>query len=83
MILPRRIVPLLFIVPLAVLCIAVFGSLPAAPQEPRERKVSNSPPEVIEDELVTRRAVCRWATQPPVLDGKLDDKCWQIGRAHV
>lgn len=27
--------------------------------------------------LVTWHAVCRWAKEPPVLDGKLDDSCWQ------
>ena len=30
-----------------------------------------------EQEMVTRQAVCRWASKPPVLDGKLDDPCWQ------
>jgi hypothetical protein len=30
-----------------------------------------------EDEMVTRQAVCRWASKPPVLDGKLDDPCWR------
>ena len=34
-------------------------------------------PEPLGDELVTRDAVCRWAEEPPVLDGKLDDRCWQ------
>ena len=29
------------------------------------------------DDVVTREAVCRWAKKPPVLDGKLDDACWQ------
>jgi hypothetical protein len=28
-------------------------------------------------DLVTRNAVCRWAEQAPVLDGKLDDRCWE------
>ena len=28
-------------------------------------------------DVVTREAVCRWAAKPPVLDGKLDDACWQ------
>ena len=32
---------------------------------------------VTEDDIVTRAAVCRWAAEPPVLDGKLDDRCWQ------
>jgi hypothetical protein len=35
------------------------------------------PPEEIETDVVTREAVCRWANQPPVLDGKLNDRCWQ------
>ena len=26
---------------------------------------------------MTWHAVCRWAEEPPVLDGKLDDRCWQ------
>jgi hypothetical protein len=30
-----------------------------------------------EREIVTKQAVCRWAAQPPVLDGKLDDPCWR------
>jgi Carbohydrate family 9 binding domain-like len=30
-----------------------------------------------DDEIVTRTAVCRWAADPPVLDGKLDDPCWK------
>lgn len=30
-----------------------------------------------EGDIVTREAVCRWAEQPPVLDGKLDDPCWK------
>ncbi len=34
-------------------------------------------PEQIETDIVTREAYCRWAVKPPVLDGKLDDKCWE------
>ena len=30
-----------------------------------------------EPDIVTRQAVCRWAAQPPTLDGKLDDPCWK------
>jgi hypothetical protein len=78
MILARRIVPLLLGLSLASLGALVSGSLPASPQEPADRKVKRSnPPEVVEHEIVTRRAICRWAAQPPVLDGKLDDRCWQ------
>ena len=29
------------------------------------------------NDVVTREAVCRRAVRPPVLDGKLDDPCWQ------
>jgi Carbohydrate family 9 binding domain-like len=79
MILARRSLPLLLVLPLALYTTTVSGSLPAAPQEPGERKVTKNPPEVVEDDIVTRRAVCRWAAQPPVLDGKLDDRCWQKG----
>jgi hypothetical protein len=32
---------------------------------------------VVNGEIVTREAVCRWAEAPPVLDGKLDERCWQ------
>ena len=32
---------------------------------------------VSEGDVVTRNAVCRWAKEPPVLDGKLDDACWK------
>jgi hypothetical protein len=32
---------------------------------------------VSDGEIVTRAAVCRRAQTPPVLDGKLDDPCWQ------
>ena len=33
-----------------------------------------------EPDVVTRRAVCRWADKPPVLDGKLDDPALEGGR---
>jgi Carbohydrate family 9 binding domain-like len=34
-------------------------------------------PEVFQEEMVTRQAICRRVSEPPVLDGKLDDRCWQ------
>ena len=40
------------------------------PKKPAELLVSDG-------DIVTRAAVCRWAEEPPVLDGKLDDRCWQ------
>jgi hypothetical protein len=76
----QRFVPVLLVLPLVLYGTLVSGSLPAAPQPPDQRKPQRTiPPDVVEDDIVTRRAVCRWATQPPVLDGKLDDKCWQKG----
>jgi hypothetical protein len=48
------------------------------PQEPRvEKKERHRPPELVDALTVTTSAVCRWAARPPVLDGKLDDRCWQ------
>lgn len=44
----------------------------------QDRKVApRTLPEVVGDDIVTRQAVCRWAARPPILDGKLDDRCWQ------
>jgi hypothetical protein len=80
MILVQRFVPVLLVLPLVLYGTLVSGSSPAAPQPPDQRKPQRTiPPDVVEDDIVTRRAVCRWAAQPPVLDGKLDDKCWQKG----
>jgi hypothetical protein len=56
-----------------------LGSSRGAGQaEPEQRKAAGS--RVLLEgasDVVTRQAVCRWAEQPPVLDGKLDDVCWQ------
>ncbi len=65
---------------LTLLGAVVAGSSTASAQEPVQRnKAGRNPPELIEADMVTRRAVCRWAAEPPVLDGKLDDRCWQKG----
>jgi hypothetical protein len=65
------------LLPLLALC---AGSPTSLPQEPApQKKGDRHPPELIEADMVTRQAVCRWAAQPPVLDGKLDDPCWQKG----
>jgi hypothetical protein len=55
---------------------------PAEPQQkvPLGRRLPaqkgrDFPPELVDP--VTRQATCKWAAQPPVLDGKLDDPCWQ------
>jgi hypothetical protein len=57
---------------------AMIGAGPraAGPQE-RRQDPKRSPPEQVETDIVTREAACRWAAKPPVLDGKLDDRCWQ------
>jgi hypothetical protein len=47
----------------------------APPDRPEVKRLT--PPEQVETDVVTREAVCRWANKPPVLDGKLDDRCWQ------
>ena len=67
---------------LRILWLSFFATLfgfPTAPgihaQEPKPKR----PVELLLDERdpVTRAAVCRWAVEPPVLDGKLDDRCWK------
>jgi Carbohydrate family 9 binding domain-like len=65
---------------LALLAVIVSGYLSASAQEPSERKkAQRHPPELVGGDMVTRQAVCKWAMVPPVLDGKLDDSCWQKG----
>jgi hypothetical protein len=50
----------------------------AAQQQTEDRKPqTRTLPEIVGDELVTKQAICHWASRPPVLDGKLDDRCWQ------
>jgi hypothetical protein len=73
----RCILPALLVV--CVISLVAFGAGPQTPAQSEKalRKERTQPPEVIETDIVTREAVCRWAVQPPVLDGKLDDKCWE------
>ena len=75
----RRIMLVLFGLSLASLAAFCAGPRAAARLEPQEKKVERRhPPELlVGGEIVTRQAVCRWAAQPPLLDGKLDDRCWQ------
>ncbi len=74
----RRIVPTLF-----GLCLLAFAALGAGQQVPVPKESPTTKPErpllpeQIETDIVTREAFCRWAVKPPVLDGKLDDKCWE------
>ena len=74
----RPFVSLLAGLSLALLGMIVSGSMPTLAQEPGQtKKRPLNPPELVEGDIVTRQAICRWADQPPVLDGKLDDRCWQ------
>ena len=63
---------------------AMIGAGPRAtgpqerPRDPARARIQKRfLPEQVETDIVTREAVCRWAAKPPVLDGKLDDRCWQ------
>jgi hypothetical protein len=75
----RRIVPALLLSSWLISLIAIrAASQDAAPDKPQApRRKVQAPPELLETPLVTRNGVCRWAAKPPVLDGKLDDPCWQ------
>ena len=56
----------------------LFGFPNAECLEAQEQKPKRTEVLLLNDiDMVTRAAVCRWAVEPPVLDGKLDDKCWQ------
>ena len=57
------------------ICFAFLGAPAASAQVTNAKKPVD--PLASEPEIVTRTAVCRWAAEPPVLDGKLDDPCWQ------
>jgi hypothetical protein len=75
----QRFAPMLLIGLLAFF--ATWCDCPVAPaltaQEPKAKGRSDVGVIVTEDKIVTREAVCKWAEEPPVLDGKLDDRCWQ------
>jgi Carbohydrate family 9 binding domain-like len=74
----RRMILVLFGLSLASLVTFFAGPRAAALLEPQEKKVGRHSRELlVGGEIVTRQAVCRWAAEPPVLDGKLDDRCWQ------
>jgi hypothetical protein len=75
----RRIVPVWLAFGLASLAAFAAGPRAAEQGEPRAQRPRRTRllPEQIETDIVTREAYCRWAAQPPVIDGKLDDRCWQ------
>jgi hypothetical protein len=74
----RQIVTMLF--GLCLLTLVVLGAgrqVPEQKESPALKPERLQLPEQIETDIVTREAYCRWAIKPPVLDGKLDDKCWE------
>src|SRR5438270_12290109 len=74
----RRILPMLL--GLSVIWLAALRTDPAAVAQivPQETKAKRPmPAEEVATDIVTREAICRWAAKPPVLDGKLDDPCWE------
>ncbi len=78
----RRAIPVFLILGLTA-CLAIAagpraeGQLQGPGSRDRPEVKRLTPPEQVETDVVTREAVCRWAAKPPVLDGKLDDRCWQ------
>ena len=58
-----------------VLLMALFaGSSTLRAQETGQlKRKTGILPEVIQEEMVTRQAICRRVSEPPVLNGKLDD----------
>ena len=78
MILSRRLIPVLPGLCLLSLVAFAAGQQVAVPEGGQVlKKEPVQLPEQIETDIVTREAYCRWAAKPPVLDGKLDDKCWE------
>jgi hypothetical protein len=72
----RRVpVPLVLAMVSFAACFSPMFAIPSLAQEPKPKR----PAELLlsESEIVTKAAVCRWTTEPPVLDGKLDDRCWK------
>jgi hypothetical protein len=59
---------------------AVLVTTAATPaNEIQERK--DDSPSSKSSQKVTLQATCRWAQEPPVIDGRLDDPCWKNGAA--
>ena len=71
-------------IPVRPLVLTILGLLPltltspAYSQQPSASKPARTlSRKQAENDIVTRLAICRWATKPPVLDGKLDEPCWK------
>jgi Carbohydrate family 9 binding domain-like len=73
----NRLAPLLRTLWLSLL-VTLFSFPPPPQLHAQEPKPKRSVGLILDEgDIVTRAAVCRWAAAPPVLDGKLDDQCWQ------
>jgi hypothetical protein len=67
---------------LRILWLSLFAMLFGFPNAPHVQAQDPKPKRPVgllldEGDVVTRSAVCHWALEPPVLDGKLDDRCWK------
>jgi hypothetical protein len=72
----RRFVPGLFALSPALFLISgIAGS--AAQKEQDQPKPKEPGAQVLAGDISTREGVCRWADAPPVIDGRLNDPCWQ------
>jgi hypothetical protein len=75
----QKFIPASFPTILRLLALAILFGFPNSVDLQAQESKPKRPTEVLLDggDIVTRSAVCRWAVEPPVLDGKLDDKCWK------
>ena len=71
---PRCLMPAPLLSRIAI-CFAVLGAQAAVAQESKAKKPVDLL--VTDADIVTKAAVCRWTSEPPVLDGRLDDPCWK------
>jgi hypothetical protein len=75
---PHRAIPVLVGLSLVLVLPRLVGLVAAsAPQSGTQKPGRVHPPDLVSGDIVSRRAICRWADRQPVLDGKLDDRCWQ------
>lgn len=46
-------------------------------QAAQDRRENGQPSQGSQSQDVTLEATCRWAVEPPAIDGRLDDPCWK------
>jgi Carbohydrate family 9 binding domain-like len=59
------------------LMLGLLVLLPGPVSAADPQRSSRDSPAIVHTDIVTRQAYCKWAVKPPILDGKLDDKCWE------